>query len=77
MFSIHSSGELPGIFLIKGIANNDLSSSIGSTLLEVVTISDSIIIMAGTTCFLGTVRDFTFDGEGISVKPLQNDLLMQ
>jgi len=77
MFPIHSRGELPGVFLIEGIADHNFSSSIGSTLLKVVTIGDSIVIVTGPTSLLGTVRCFAIDSKGISIKSLQDNLFVQ
>jgi hypothetical protein len=77
MLPIHSRGELPRIFLIEGIANDDLPGSIRSALLEVVTIGYSIIIMAATTGSFGTVRNFTLDGEVTPIESLQGNLFVR
>lgn len=70
MFSVHSGGEVPWKFGIEGIAHNNLPASIRSALLEMVTIGDSIIIVAGPTGLLRTVRHFTIDRERGPIKSL-------
>jgi len=77
MLSIHSGREVPWIFGIEGITDNNLSSPIGSALLKMVTIRDSIILMAGAACLLGAIRNLTVENEVTPIESLQNDLLMQ
>jgi len=62
MFPVHSGGEIPRVFWIEGLADGNFSSSIGPALLEVISIGYSIIIMAGTTGSLRTVRILTIGG---------------
>jgi len=76
MLSVHSGREIPRKFGIEGITDDNLPSSIGSTLLEVVTIRDSIIIVTGTAGPIRTVRNFTIDREGNPIDSLQNNLFM-
>jgi hypothetical protein len=76
VFPIESGGEVPGVFLVEGIADDNLPRSIGSTLLEVVTIRDSIVIVADTTGLLRAVRDFAMDGEGASVESFYDHLFV-
>jgi hypothetical protein len=76
MFPIESGGELPGMFLIEVIAHDNFSGSIGSALLEVVTVGDSIVIVANATSLLRTVRCFTVRSERTSVEPFQDNLFV-
>jgi hypothetical protein len=68
MSSIHSGREIPWEFGIEGITDDDLTGGIGSALLKVVAIGYSIIIMAGAAGSLWAIRNFAFDGEGISIE---------
>jgi hypothetical protein len=77
MLSIHSGGKIPGIFGVEGVADDDFPSSIRTTLLEVVTLCNLVIVMAGPAGLLGTVRQPTLGGERVSIESFQNDLLMQ
>jgi hypothetical protein len=77
MFSVHPGGKIPGIFEVEGVADDDFPASICATLLEVVTLCDLVIVMAGPAGLLGTVRHFAIGGERASIKSLQNNLLMQ
>ena len=70
MFTVHSRREIPRKFGIEGITDDNLSGSIRSALLEVVTIGDSVIIVARTTSSLRAVRSFAVDGEGTSIESL-------
>ena len=76
MFPIHSRREIPWKFGIEGITDDDLPEPISSALLEVVTISDSVIIMARTTRSLWAVRNFAIDGQGTSIESFQNNLFV-
>jgi hypothetical protein len=76
MFSIHPGGEIPGVFGVRGVADDDFPSSIRATLLEVVTLCNLVIVMARPASLLGTVRHLTLGSKRASIKPLQNDLLM-
>ena len=76
MLSIHSRREIPGVFGIKCIADDDLPGSIGSALLEVVTIGNAVIIVARTARPLGTVWRFTIDSNWIPVESLHDDLFV-
>jgi len=77
MLSIHSGGEVPGVFLIECITDDYLSSTIRSALLKMVTTSDPLIIVAFTTSSLRTIRDFAIDRKGIPIESLQNNLRMR
>ena len=77
VLSIHSGGEVPGVFRVEGIADDDFSSSIRTTLLEVVTLGDLVIVVAGPAGLLGTVRCFTLHSEGLPVESSQDNLFMQ
>jgi len=77
MFPVQPGGKIPGIFGVEGVADDDLPGSIRATLLEVVTLCDLVIVMAGPTGLLGTVRQLTLGGERASIESFQNDLLMQ
>jgi len=77
MFSIHSGREVPWIFGIRGFPDNNLPASIGSALLEVVTIRYSIILMAGPTGLLRTVGHLAFYCQRIPIDSLQSNLFMQ
>jgi hypothetical protein len=46
-------------------------------LLEVVTLCDLVIVMAGPAGLPGAVRHFAIGGERASIEPLQNNLFMQ
>jgi hypothetical protein len=76
MFPIHARREVPRVFLIKDITDDNFPVSIGPALLEVVAIGYSLIIMAATTGSLRTIRFFAIDGEGASVETLENNLFM-
>jgi hypothetical protein len=77
MFSVHPRGKIPGIFGVEGVADNDFPNSIRPTLLEVVTLCDLVIVMAGPAGLPGTVRRLAIGGERTSVESFQNDLFMQ
>lgn len=77
MFSVHSGGEIPWEFGIEGVADDDLPCSIGSALLEMITIGDPIIIVAGAAGLLRTVRHFTIDREGGAIESLEKNLFMR
>ena len=77
MFSVHPGGKIPGIFGVEGIADDDFSSSIRTTLLEVIPLCDLIIVMAGPAGLPGTVRNVAIGGERAPVESFQNDLFMQ
>jgi len=77
MFSVHPGRKIPGIFRVEGVADDDFPGSIRATLLEVVTLCDLVIVMAGPAGLLGTVRQLTLSGERASIESFQNDLLMQ
>ncbi len=64
---VHSGGEVPWTLGIKSVTYNDFSHSIGSALLEVVTICYPVIIMANPAGLLGAVRRFAVYGELIPV----------
>jgi hypothetical protein len=74
---VHSRGEIPGISSVVCIADGHFPGSIGSALLEVITIGDPVIIMAGATGFFRTERNFTIDREGTPIEPLRDDLFMR
>lgn len=77
VLSIHSGGEIPGVFGVEGVADDDFPGSIRATLLEVVTLCDLVIVVAGAAGLPGAVRHAAIDRERASIKPFQNDLLMQ
>jgi hypothetical protein len=77
MFPIESGGEVPGVFLVEGIADHSFPCSIGSALLEVVTIGNSIIIVAGATSLLRAVGRFAVHSERTSIEPLQSNLFVR
>jgi hypothetical protein len=77
MLSIHSGGKIPGGFGVEGVADDDFPGSIRATLLEVVTLCDLVIVMAGPAGLPGTVRHFAIGSERASIEPFQNDLLVQ
>ena len=77
MFSVRPGGEIPGIFGVEGVADDDLPGSIRATLLEVVTLCDLVIVMTGPAGLPGTVRQLALGSERTSIKPFQNNLLMQ
>ena len=77
MFPVEPGGEVPGIFLVEGIADHSFPRSIGSALLEVVTVGDPIVIVAGTTGLLRAVGRFAVHTERTSVEPLQDDLFVR
>ena len=77
MLSIHSRREVPRVFGIGGITDNNFSRSIGSALLEVVTIRYSIIVMTGAAGLLRAVRHYALYSQRASVESLQNNLFMQ
>ncbi|MEW6374164.1 MAG: hypothetical protein AB1502_00025 [Thermodesulfobacteriota bacterium] len=76
MLSKHSGREFPGIFLIEGITGDDFFSSIGSALLEMVTIGDPIIIVTSTARLLGAVRNFAIDSDLTSIESFEDNLFM-
>ena len=77
MFSIHSRGEVPRVFWIEGITDDNFSGSIGSTLLEVITICYLIIIMAGTAGSFWAIRNFTVGGEWTSIESPKDNFFVQ
>ena len=77
MFSVHPGRKIPGIFGVEGVADDDFPGSIRTTLLEVVTLCDLVIVMAGPAGLPRTVRHFAIGRERASIEPFQNDLLMQ
>ena len=77
MFSVLPRGKIPGVFGVEGVTDDDFPSSIRTTLLEVITPCDLVILMAGPAGLLGTVRHFAIGGERASIESFQNDLLMQ
>jgi hypothetical protein len=62
---------------VVSIADNNFPGPIGSALLEVITLGDETVIMAGPTGLFGAVRDFTLQGERASIESPQNDLFMR
>jgi hypothetical protein len=77
MFSVCPGGKIPVVFGVEGVADDDFPGSIRATLLEVITLCDLIIVMAGSAGLPGTVRQLALGGERISMKIFQNNLLMQ
>jgi len=77
MLSIHSRREVPWIFGIKDITDHNFSGPISPALLKMVTIRYSVIVMTGATGFPRTIRNFAFQAQGGSIKPLQDDLFVQ
>ena len=77
MLSIHSGRKIPGVLGVESVANDDFPSSIRATLLEVVTLCNLLIVMAGPAGLPGTVRDFAIGGERASIESFRNDLLVQ
>jgi hypothetical protein len=76
MLPIHSRGEVPRVFGIKGIADNNLPGPIGAALLEVIAICYLIIRMAGAASFFRTIRNFAIESERIPIKSPQSNLFM-
>jgi len=76
MFPIHSRREVPRVFLIKRITDDNPPVSIGAALLEVVAIGYSLIIMAAAASSLRTIRFLAIEGEGVPIETLQNNLFM-
>jgi len=58
MLSIHSRRKVPWVFRIEGITDQNSPKSVGSTLLEVVSVRYSIIVMTGATSLLRAIRPF-------------------
>jgi hypothetical protein len=77
MLSIHPGRKVPRGFGIIGITDNNFPRSIGSALLEVVTIRYSIIVMTGAAGLLRTVRYFALYAQRGPVESLQDNLFMQ
>jgi hypothetical protein len=77
MSSVHPGRKVPWIFGIEGITDNNFPSSIDTALLKMVTIRNSVIVMAGTTSLLRTVGRLAIRGERVSIEPLQDNLFMQ
>ena len=73
MLSIHSRRKVPWIFLIEGVTDDDFPGTVCSTLLEVVTTGDPLVIMALTASSLRTVRIFAVNREGIPIESPQNN----
>jgi hypothetical protein len=76
MLSVHSRREIPRQFGIEGITDDNLSGSVSSALLEMVTIGDPVIIVASTTSSLWAIRNFAVDGQRTSIESLQNNLFV-
>jgi hypothetical protein len=64
------------MFGIKGVTDDHSSHSVGSALLEVVTICYLGIIMATPTGLLGAIRGFTVHGERSSIRSSHEDLFV-
>ncbi len=77
MLSIHSRREVPWVFGIEGITDNNFSGSVGSALLKMVTIRYSIVVMTGAAGLLRTVRHFALYGQRVSIESLQDNLFVQ
>ena len=77
MPSIHPGRKVPWIFGIIDITDHNFSRSIGSALLEVVTIRYSIILMTGAAGLLRTVRYFALYAQRVPVESPQDNLFMQ
>jgi hypothetical protein len=76
MLSKHPGGEVPRVFGVEGITDNNFAKPILSTLLEVVALRYLVIVMAGTTGLPGTVGHFAISVERTSIESFQNDLFM-
>ena len=76
MLPVHTGGEVPRMFGIKGVTDDNSSHSIGSALLEVVTVCYLGISMANPTGLLGAIRHFTVHGEMSSIRSSQEDLFV-
>jgi len=61
---------------IEPVTDDDLPGSVGSPLLEMVSICDSIVIMASPAGPFRTIRDSILRGEVFSVESFERDLLM-
>ncbi len=59
VLSIHSRREVPGIFWIEEILDDDLPFSIRPALLKMVAIGDTGVIVTGATRLLGAIGCFT------------------
>jgi hypothetical protein len=77
MLSVHSRREIPREFGIEGITDDNLPGSIRSALLEMVTIGNSVIIVASATGSLWAIRNFAVDGQRTSIESLQNNFLVR
>jgi hypothetical protein len=71
MLSIHSGGEIPRVFGVEGVADDDFPGSIRATLLEVVTLCDLVIVMAGPAGLPGAVRHLAIGSEGLPSNPFR------
>ena len=70
MPSIHSGRKVPRVFGIECITDNNFSGSIGSALLEMITIRYLIIVMAGATGPLRTVRNCAVYAQRVPIESL-------
>ena len=77
MLTKHPGREVPRVFGVEGIADNNFARPIRSALLEVIAIRYSVIVMAGAAGLPGTVGRFAIGGERTSIESFQNDLFMQ
>lgn len=77
MLTKHPGREVPRIFGVEGIADNNSARPIRSALLEVIAIRYSVIVMAGATGLPGTVGRFAIGDERPSIESFQNDLFMR
>jgi hypothetical protein len=68
MFSIHAGGKIPRLLWVEVIAHDDFPGSIRATLLEMVTLCDLVVVMAGPAGLPGTVRRFALGAERASIK---------
>jgi hypothetical protein len=62
---------------VEGIPDDYFTGSIRSALLEMVSVGDSLIIMAAPTGFSGAVGGLTFGGKRVSVASLKKDPLVR
>ncbi|MBM4307013.1 MAG: hypothetical protein FJ123_09785 [Deltaproteobacteria bacterium] len=77
MFSKQSRREIPGVFRVVSITKNRFPGTIGSALLEMVSLCDEVVVMASPAGLFGAVRDFTLQGKGSTIKAPQDDLLVR
>lgn len=77
MFSVHAEGQIPGVFGVEGVADNDFSGSIRPALLKMVAIGDPGVVVTDATGPFGAIGFLTLKGQWVPIESPEDDLVMQ